>query len=87
MDTATFKRGLDILERNAKAQAQLVDDILDVSRIISGKLRLELHAMGAVAVVPGLTTCGGTYAGVRCWVLVTGQAPEPVAGMGGFLSA
>jgi PAS domain S-box-containing protein len=49
-DTPTFLRGLDILERNAKAQAQLVDDILDVSRIISGKLRLELRAVAAESV-------------------------------------
>ena len=32
------------IERNARAQAQLIDDLLDVSRIVSGKLRLELRA-------------------------------------------
>jgi PAS domain S-box-containing protein len=35
----------DIIERNAKHQAQLIDDILDVSRIIAGKLRLELKVL------------------------------------------
>jgi signal transduction histidine kinase/integral membrane sensor domain MASE1/ActR/RegA family two-component response regulator len=32
---------IEIIDRNAKTQAQLIDDILDVSRIVSGKLRLE----------------------------------------------
>ena len=35
-------RALEIIERNARAQSRLVDDILDVSRIIGGKLRLDL---------------------------------------------
>ncbi|MFO0606473.1 MAG: ATP-binding protein [Polyangiales bacterium] len=34
---------LAVIERNARAQAQLVEDLLDVSRIISGKLRLDLR--------------------------------------------
>jgi PAS domain S-box-containing protein len=35
--------GLEVIERNARAQAQIVDDILDMSRIINGKLRLEVQ--------------------------------------------
>lgn len=35
------QRALDSVERNAVAQARLVDDLLDVSRIISGKMRIE----------------------------------------------
>lgn len=35
-------RGLDVIHRNARTQARLVDDILDVSRVVSGKLKLEL---------------------------------------------
>jgi hypothetical protein len=38
-------RGIAVIDRNADAQAQLIDDILDVSRIITGKLRIELHPM------------------------------------------
>ena len=37
-----FARGLETIERNAKLQAQLIDDLLDVSRIISGKIRLTI---------------------------------------------
>jgi PAS domain S-box-containing protein len=42
LDEENFSRGLDTIERNAKLQAQLIDDLLDVSRIISGKLRLTV---------------------------------------------
>jgi CheY-like chemotaxis protein len=36
-------RALETIERNAQAQAQLIEDLLDVSRIVSGKLRLEMR--------------------------------------------
>jgi PAS domain S-box-containing protein len=36
-------RGLKVIERNARAQTQLIDDLLDISRIVAGKLRLELR--------------------------------------------
>ena len=36
-----FMRGLDTIERNARSQSQLIDDLLDVSRIITGKLQIE----------------------------------------------
>ena len=40
---ADFRRqAYDVIERNTRAQAQIVNDLLDVSRIISGKLKLEL---------------------------------------------
>ncbi|HKQ63224.1 MAG TPA: response regulator [Candidatus Polarisedimenticolaceae bacterium] len=35
-------RGLEAIERNARLQVKLIEDLLDVSRIISGKMRLEL---------------------------------------------
>jgi signal transduction histidine kinase/CheY-like chemotaxis protein len=39
-DPAVFERGLETIERNAKSQARLIDDLLDMSRIVSGKTRL-----------------------------------------------
>ena len=42
LDEAKQDRALQAIERNAVAQAQLIEDLLDVSRIISGKLRLDL---------------------------------------------
>ncbi|HZS49502.1 MAG TPA: response regulator [Bryobacterales bacterium] len=42
-DEATTAQALETIERNARMQAQLIDEILDVSRIITGKLRLEFR--------------------------------------------
>ena len=44
------QKALETIERNAKAQADLIEDILDVSRIITGKLRLEIQPMDPVAI-------------------------------------
>jgi PAS domain S-box-containing protein len=41
---ADSARALETIERNARAQAQLIDDLLDVSRIITGKLRMDVQA-------------------------------------------
>jgi signal transduction histidine kinase len=43
LDTAASARALETIERNARAQAQLIADLLDVSRIITGKLRLDFQ--------------------------------------------
>jgi PAS domain S-box-containing protein len=37
-----LKEGMEVIERNCRMQAQLIDDVLDVSRIVSGNLRLEI---------------------------------------------
>jgi CheY-like chemotaxis protein len=44
-------RALETIERNAQAQAQLIEDLLDVSRIVSGKLRLEMRPVDVSDVV------------------------------------
>lgn len=44
-------RGLEIIERNVMSQARLIDDLLDVSRIITGKLRLAMRPISLVAVI------------------------------------
>jgi PAS domain S-box-containing protein len=43
VDEVTITRAFEAIERNAKAQAELIEDMLDVSRIITGRLRLELQ--------------------------------------------
>ncbi|MBD2772754.1 response regulator [Iningainema tapete] len=50
-DEATTVRAMETIERNAKSQAQLVEDILDVSRIIRGKLRLNIRPLDLVTVI------------------------------------
>ncbi|HXG68366.1 MAG TPA: PAS domain S-box protein, partial [Blastocatellia bacterium] len=51
LDEATAARGLKAIEQNARAQAQLIEDLLDVSRIISGKLRLNARPIGIAPVI------------------------------------
>ncbi len=43
MATDDAAKALDAIERNARAQSQLIDDLLDVSRIITGKLRMDVR--------------------------------------------
>lgn len=45
LNAETYARAVNTIERNVKVQGQLIADILDVSRIISGKLRLDLQAV------------------------------------------
>jgi signal transduction histidine kinase len=46
-------QALEIVERNARAQAQLIDDLLEVSRIMMGKMRLDKRPL---SVIPALST-------------------------------
>jgi signal transduction histidine kinase/ActR/RegA family two-component response regulator len=50
-DEPTTQRALGVIRNNAMAQSQLIEDILDVSRIISGKLRLNLAPVSLRAVI------------------------------------
>jgi hypothetical protein len=45
------RRGIEVIDRNARAQVQLIDDLLDLSRIMTGKLRLDLHQISFSTVV------------------------------------
>jgi PAS domain S-box-containing protein len=46
-----LQQGLDTIERNARIQAQLIEDLLDMSRIISGKVRLDVQMIDLPAVL------------------------------------
>jgi PAS domain S-box-containing protein len=48
---ADSKRALDTIQRNAQLQSQLIEDILDVSRIVTGKLRLEVRPLELPSVI------------------------------------
>ncbi len=43
--------GLKVIERNARAQARIIEDLLDMSRIISGKVRLDIQQIDLVPVI------------------------------------
>jgi signal transduction histidine kinase/ActR/RegA family two-component response regulator len=51
LDARAAREAVEKIDRNARAQARLIDDLLDVSRIVSGKLRLEMRPLDAVALV------------------------------------
>ncbi len=44
-DRLELEQGLEIIERNARAQSVIIDDLLDMSRIISGKINLEVQGI------------------------------------------
>ena len=50
-DEETTVRAVEVIERNAQAQRRLIDDLLDVSRIVNGTLRLDLHPISLKEVV------------------------------------
>jgi signal transduction histidine kinase/ActR/RegA family two-component response regulator len=45
------RHGLEVITRNAKAQAQIVEDLLDMNAIVSGKMRLDVQPLDLVAIV------------------------------------
>ncbi len=48
---AAIASGLEVIERNARSQAQMIEDLLDMSRIVSGKLRLDVQRVNLLAVI------------------------------------
>ena len=51
LDESTVSRAIETIDRNARSQAQLIEDILDVSRMITGKLRLAQEQVDIVSVI------------------------------------
>jgi signal transduction histidine kinase len=77
-----LQQGLDTIERNARIQAQLIEDLLDMSRIISGKVRLEVQMIDLVAILNesiGTLRAMAEAKGVRLQALVHPYA-VPISG-------
>jgi CheY-like chemotaxis protein len=51
VDAKEMAEGVVVIERNARAQAQIIEDLLDMSRIISGKVRLDVQSLDLAGVV------------------------------------
>src|SRR5688500_3330186 len=51
VDEPTRVRGLEVIERNVQAQTRLIEDVLDVSRIITGKMQLNVRRIELPAVI------------------------------------
>jgi signal transduction histidine kinase len=82
LDRKRFDRALDALERNAQVQAKLVEDLLDISRIIAGKLQLHIQPTGLTQVVTAASDTVRPTAeakGVRLQVSLDPAADEILA--------
>src|SRR4051794_35622499 len=75
---ADMAEGLDVIRRNARAQATLIEDLLDMSRIVSGKLRLDVQRVelaAAIAAAVQIVHLAAEAKGVRMEIIV-----DPLAG-------
>jgi CheY-like chemotaxis protein len=82
LDKAKSQRALATIERSARAQAQLVDDLLDISRIIFGKLRLQIGTVNLDAVAAAAIEIARPSAeakGIRLDVLLD-EEPASISG-------
>ena len=52
-DHELVERGLDVVARNTRLQAQLISDLLDISRIVAGKLSLDMDSLDLGSIVSG----------------------------------
>ena len=51
LDEAKTRRALEVIERNVLSQAHLIDDLVDVSRVVSGKFRLDVRPIDLAPVI------------------------------------
>jgi signal transduction histidine kinase/ActR/RegA family two-component response regulator len=76
------RQALEIIERNARQQAELIDDLLDVSRIITGKLRLNLRPVDLAPIVTAVAEALRPSAEAKGVALHVGDLPERSMVMG-----
>ena len=86
LDDERAGRAIEAIERNAQAQAQLVDDIIDVARGMAGNLRLDVKPVDLVAVAHrGVEAITPAAAAKRLDLSVAATGPITVAGDAGRL--
>jgi PAS domain S-box-containing protein len=78
-DMATVKRAIEVIERNAQSQLTLISDMLDMARISSGKIRLEMSDVNFATVVMSAMDAVRPAADVKGIRLVVDLPPAPVA--------
>ncbi len=82
LDDETSTHALATVERNAKAQAQLIEDLVDISRIVGGKLQLNVERVDLLPVITAAVDIVRPAANARgvSIEVVTGADVGPVAG-------
>jgi signal transduction histidine kinase/BarA-like signal transduction histidine kinase len=78
LDPEAAARAIEAVDRNARAQARLVDDLLDVSRIVTGKLQLDCRPLELGPVVEAATDSLTAAAGAKAITLA--RLIDPAAG-------
>jgi PAS domain S-box-containing protein len=76
VEGSNASRAIETIERNARSQARLIDDLLDVSRIITGNLRLDLHPLNFAPIVDAALDALRPTADVKGIKLQTRFVPE-----------
>ena len=82
LDAARAAHGVEVIERSARVQAQLIDDLLDMSRIMTGKMRLEVRPTEVQGVIRGALDSVGPAAEAKAIALVPSLLPTPVEVLG-----
>ena len=82
LDGDGVEQALDAIERNARLQSRLIDDLLDISRIATGKLRFEPKPTDLNTVVEAAIETVRSSAAVRHVELEVALAPAPLVVMG-----
>lgn len=78
LDAAAASRALETIERNARIQEQLISDMLDVSRIVTGKLRLNLRPVDVAPVIDAALDAVRPAAEAKGVALVAGTSFDGV---------
>jgi PAS domain S-box-containing protein len=76
LDEPTVARAIETIDRNAKVQNQLIEDILDVSRIVAGKFHLEMRSVDLVRIVESALDTVSPLAAAKGVELRQDLAPE-----------
>ncbi|HEX8250245.1 MAG TPA: ATP-binding protein [Pyrinomonadaceae bacterium] len=82
LDEPQMSRALETIDRNTRAQTQIIEDLLDISRIISGKLRLDIRIVEMSGVIEAAIESARPAAeakNIRLHMLLD-QKASPVAG-------
>jgi signal transduction histidine kinase len=82
LDEATRLRAVDVIVRSSAAQLQLIDDLLDVSRIVTGNMRLELRSLDIGPIVDAALDAVRPVAGSKAIELTADLGSGPIIVVG-----
>jgi signal transduction histidine kinase len=85
LDAAGQAKAIEVIERNAHAQAQLINDLLDMAKVIRGTVRIEMHPVDLASVIESAVDAVKPAADARR-VTIRVQAPAGLASVSGDAS-